>query len=260
MEEFQQSSELTRKKQSLECICCSLTSASILMRITFNFLTSSAFATSIPRYPYQIHPLNRYLTKESDIENQQTQSEDAWILACVLAARFVSVVPQEFISISKDRLVFDYFPEILSEIHNEPFISSIIHSLEELCQPTIPGQLKQILGDTINCMIDVIFSCHSLFSAATVPFSPLLLRCIEIESSELEGSTTHHKFADILRYPHTVLQNRLLSQLFSFLTSTRLISGRDEANFLQYLPSLCQSLFDNVSIWGSDYYSPNNQV
>ena len=211
--------------------------ASTLMKIASNFLSSSSFATFIPRYPYKI----QYSPALNDPAGDRTpNSEDVWITFCIISSKLNFDVSSEFIQVAKDRLLSDDLPDILFTTDSCQLISLILKSLPTILQSNHDDHTVENL---FECLVELVFNFYSLLSVASVPLSPLHQRCLEIELSDSFESSQQTHFGEIFESTMFKFRSQMLFTFFQFFTS--------ETSLIPRRPALSLLFLDQVKIWGS---------
>jgi hypothetical protein len=224
----------TKDVKVLDEVSSLLSLVSILMKIGFNFLSSSSFATFIPRYPYIIqYPL----TPTDTVDERPPNSEDTWILFCLLSTKCILEISPDSLAIARDQLITEDIPDILFSTDCSRLLPIILNSL-----PSILSTSSQDFENACGCLIDLVFNYYSLLSAASVPLSPLHQRCLEIESTDSFEVAQHNHFGEIFPLALSELRSNFLSTFFEFFLMESLI--------LKF-PSLSLAFLDHLPIWGS---------
>jgi hypothetical protein len=233
-----------------------LTLTSTLIKIAFNFLSSSSFATFIPRYPYTIQYNNNDTSPALNdyAMDRSSNSEDVWITFCLLCSQLIFDISPEFLQVAKDRLLSDDLPDILFSMNSCQLISRIMGALPSLLLILPPhtdpaadlshSSAMTMTESLFECLIELVFNFYSLLSVVAVPLSPLHQRCREIELSDVfESSQQQIRFGEIFESTLSKFRSQIFFTFLQFFTKHSLIlSSRPAALSLLFL--------DHVKIWG----------
>lgn len=233
------SAHAKEENMSLFDITSLVSLTSTLMKIASNFLSSSSFATFIPRYPYKI----QYSPALNDPAGDRTpNSEDVWITFCIICSKLNFDVFPEFLQVAKDRLLSDDLPDILFTTDSCQLISLILKSLPTILQSNHDDYSSSV-ENLFECLVELVFNFYSLLSVASVPLSPLHQRCLEIELSDSFESSQHTHFGEIFESTISKLRSQMLFTFFQFFTT--------ENSLISRRPALSLLFLNQIKIWGS---------
>ena len=213
--------------------------ASILLRVGFRFLSSCAFHTSTPPYPYDLKSsvsVPSVLEPESvgDVLNRDQLSAMQWVNFCVVAAACVVSPPESVASQVYDQYrkgsksaAVDWSESPLPRILNLLANNSILH-----------------MDIVAEASVHLVFNCYALLNVASVDFSPVMKMCSPIAPPHEEQtvpSTALEACGTLIVLAHEELRSRCITKLLE-IVSDGLVDAPQ--------PLLLSAVLLHSSVWG----------
>lgn len=247
--------------ESMSRLGAALSAASVIIKIGVNYLSSCAFSSGVPPYPYKMKHaalssspsastdsssnVDTMVEAEAGEALKKASEEMPWVKFCMVASSCIAQQSEWVIS-----------GVYVVEPQASKYWKSGLAIPELMSQLTKSAPLEPEVGELLGALMDYLFNCWSLLSVVSVDISPVMKYCRPSDENLEEGneriettvdaSGVRSLAADVfLRALRDMEADTILLLLEMLLEEDK--QGKSK---IQHFPVLCISLMSYMPMWG----------